>query len=158
MYWDWKGKVTTDCRVRKPHLTLENLDKRATLLFAMTCPMEVDKNEKKQKKSQKYQKLCSEVRERQTDYKVKATPSVIGGLGDGMKNLKEDVKTKRNQNKQLVKNKILYWRRKISTQLILSDTFKLLTSNVIFEFFTDTSIEATVFRYSSKFEVALKVL
>ena len=111
MYWDWEGKVTTDCRVRKPHMTLENLDQRAILLlFDMACPMEVDKNEKKQKKSQKQQKLCFELRERQTDYKVKATPSVIGGLGDGMKNLKEDVKTKRNQNEQLVKKKILHWK------------------------------------------------
>ena len=78
-----------NCTARRPHLTLEDTVKRTITLVDMACPTEANKDVKQQEKTRK---LCFELRERR-GYTVKVTPTVIGCLGGGLKELKADIKS-----------------------------------------------------------------
>ena len=80
---------------------------------------------KNEKKGEKYQQLCYEIRERRDGYKVKIKPVVIGCLGGGMKRLKDDVKELFKNEKELQwicreMQKIVLWESVTIMRKILS--------------------------------------
>ena len=91
MSWDWEHRMRTNCVARRPDLTLEDATKKTIMLIDMACPMESNKQEKREEKIRRYQQLCFELRERREGYKVMVVPTVIGCLGGGMKELKESL-------------------------------------------------------------------
>ena len=73
-------------------------------MIDITCPNEMDKEEKRTEKIRKYQHwICYEICERREGYIVKMKPSVIGCLGRGMKQLKSDLKELFDNEKELDK-------------------------------------------------------
>ena len=84
--------MRTNCTVKRPALTLEDTENKVVIVIDMTCPNEMNKEEKRTEKIRKYQQLCYEIREGREGYIVKMILSVIGCLGGGMKQLKSDLK------------------------------------------------------------------
>ena len=58
----------------------------------MACPNKYDKIAKRDQKIAKYNRLCFELRERQEGYMAKVIPTIIGCLGGGMKEPKENIR------------------------------------------------------------------
>ena len=92
LFWDWEHPTRTDCIARRPDLTLEDTSKKTKLLIDMACPNENNKMGKRDEKIGKYNRLCFELRERRESYMVKVVPTIIGCLGEGMKELKERIR------------------------------------------------------------------
>ena len=89
LFWDCEHPTRTDCIARRHDLTLEDTSKKTVLLIHMACSNEYNKIGKRDEKFGKYNRLCSELRERRESYTVKAIPTIIGCVGGGMKELKE---------------------------------------------------------------------
>ena len=73
-------------------MTLEDTEKKRILVIDMACPNEANKEAKREEKIRKYQQLCFELRERREGYTITVIPTVIGCLGGGMKELKEELR------------------------------------------------------------------
>ena len=58
----------------------------------MACPNEYGEIAKRDKKIRKYNRLCFELQERRESYTVKVVPTIIGFLGGGMEELKENIR------------------------------------------------------------------
>ena len=58
----------------------------------MACPYEYNKISKRGEKVGKYNRLCFVLWERRKGYTVKVISTIIGCLGGGMKELKENIK------------------------------------------------------------------
>ena len=71
---------------------LEDTSKKKILFIDMACSYEYNKKDKRGKKIGKYNRLCSELRERQKGYTVKVIPTIIECLGGEMKELKENIR------------------------------------------------------------------
>ena len=84
--------MRTNCTARRPDLMLEDTGNRTITLVDTVCPTEANKDINREEKTRKYQQLCFELRERR-GYKVKVTPTVIGCLGGGLKELKANIKS-----------------------------------------------------------------
>ena len=81
-----------DCIARRPDLTVEDTTKKTILLIDMACPNEFNKIAKRDKKVAKYNRSCFESREQREGYTVKMIPTIIGCLGGGIKELKENIR------------------------------------------------------------------
>ena len=68
LFWCCKHPMTTDCVARRPDLTMEDTSKKTIQLIDVACSNESNKIAKRDKKIRKYNRLCSELRERQEDY------------------------------------------------------------------------------------------
>ena len=84
------------------------------IVIDMTCPNEMDKEEKRTEKIRKYQQICYEICQRREGYIVKMIPSVTLCLGGGMKQLKSDLKELFDNEKELDKTvyemqKTVFW-------------------------------------------------
>ena len=91
LFWDWKHPMRTNCIGRRPDLTLEDTSKKTILLIVMACPNEYNKIAKRDEKIAKYNRLCFELRERR-GYTVIVILTIIGCLGGGMKELKDNIR------------------------------------------------------------------
>ena len=91
LYWDWEHRMRTNYIARRPDLTLEDSVKKTILLIDMACPNEANKEVKREEKIRKYQQLCFELRGPREGYTVMVIPMIIGCLGGGMKELKQDL-------------------------------------------------------------------
>lgn len=70
-------------RARRPDVILEDKEFKEIYIVDMSCPMEVNVEEKRKKKLTKYQQIAFETRERRRGYKVRVVPLIIGCLGGG---------------------------------------------------------------------------
>ena len=98
--------MRTDCIARRPHLALEDASKKTILLIDMACSNEYNETAKRDKKIRKYNRLCFELQERREIYAGKVVPTIIGFLGGGMEELKENI---RQIFKYYNKDKELEW-------------------------------------------------
>ena len=89
---DSKHPMRTDCIARRPDFTLEDASEKIILLIDMACPNEYNKIVIRDKEIAKYNRLCFELWERRESYTVKVIPTIIGCLGGGMKELKENIR------------------------------------------------------------------
>ena len=127
LYWDWEHRMRTTCTARRPDLTLEDDETKTILLVDMACPNEANKNAKREEKIKKYEQLCFETRERRNGFTVKVIPIVIGCLGGGMRELKNDMKAIfGNDNEQEIINtmremqKTVLWESESMIRKVLS--------------------------------------
>ena len=84
LIWDFEFKMRKKTTARRPDLILEDNERKKIWILDMACPMEINLDEKKKEKVNKYQQLMFEIRERRKGYKVICIPVVIGNLGGGI--------------------------------------------------------------------------
>ena len=84
--------MRTENTHRRPDLTLEDTTNKTILLIDMACPIESNKDTKRMNKITRYRQLCFELRERREGFTVNVIPTIIGCLGGGIKELKENLK------------------------------------------------------------------
>ena len=89
--WDWEHRMRTNCKARRPDLTLEDENKKEIYIIDMACPAEKNKETTRREKKNKYQQLCFELRERRRGFKVKLIPVVIGCCGGGTENVRRAI-------------------------------------------------------------------
>ena len=112
LLWDWEHRMRTNCTERRPDLMLEDTVKRTIMVVDMVCPTETIKDMKREEKTRKYQQLCFELRERQ-GYMVKVTPTLIGCLRGGLKELKTNIEV---FSIMVTTTNILHWHEKCKRQ------------------------------------------
>ena len=86
---DWEYRTRTTCTARGPDLTIEDNEKNEIYIVDMTCPSKNNRVNSRLEKSQTYQQLCLEERERRSSYKMQFIPAVIGCLDVGVGQLEE---------------------------------------------------------------------
>ena len=98
----------------------------------MACPNEYSEIAKQDEKIRKYNRLCFELQERRESYTMKVVPTIIGFLGGGIEELKENIRQifeYNNNDKELEwisldMQKTVLWERKSLIRKVLS---RLLT-------------------------------
>ena len=80
--------MRTGCAARRPDVTLEDTLKKTILLNNMACPNKYNKVAIRDGKIEKYHQLSFELQERWDGYILKVISAIIGSLGGGIKELK----------------------------------------------------------------------
>ena len=85
LIWDFEFKMRKTTKARRPDLTLEDKITKKIWICDMACPQEINIEDKRVEKLNKYRQLAFEMRERRPGYKITVVPLIIGALGGGVK-------------------------------------------------------------------------
>ena len=91
LVWDFEFKPRKTTTARRPHLILEDKEKKKIWIYDMACPQQQNITTKRLKKLTKYRQLAFENRERRAGYNVMVVLLIIGALGGGMRQIAQDL-------------------------------------------------------------------
>jgi len=114
MAWDFEYHMRKETTARRPDVTIEYKEQKLIQVIDMACPSDKNISDKVQEKLQKYQQLAYEIRERRPGYHVEIIPVVIGCMGGGATQLKEQIRRIMNGTERTL---VQTWREMLKTVL-----------------------------------------
>ena len=86
-----RGHVSENARARAKLVWDFEFNLPYIWICDMACPQEINVVEKRNEKQTKYRQLAFELRERRVGYNIVVVPLVIGALGGGVKETKQQI-------------------------------------------------------------------